>query len=61
MKQKRKLIGKQGVSKAKLLPLSGPEEIVQDLEDVRDMVQAEQEYLRTGGSDFEKAVKRLLN
>ena len=60
MKQKRKLIGNQGVSKAKLLPLSGPEEIVQDLEDVRDMVQAEQEYLRTGGSDFEKAVKRLL-
>jgi hypothetical protein len=42
-----------------LLPIREYEELLQDLEDLRDMLQAEQEYRRTGGKDFEDVVKKL--
>lgn len=57
--QKRTLIGKHGVPMAALLPIRQYEELLQDLEDLRDMLQAEQEYRRTGGKDFEGVVKKL--
>lgn len=52
LEQKRTLIGKHGVPMAALLPIREYEELLQDLEDLRDMLQAEQEYRRTGGKDF---------
>ena len=57
--QKRTLIGKHGVPMAALLSIKEYEELLQDLEDLRDMLQAEQEYRRTGGKDFEDVVKKL--
>lgn len=57
--QKRTFIGKHGVPMAALLPIREYEELLQDLEDLRDMLQAEQEYRRTGGKDFEGVVKKL--
>ncbi len=57
--QKRTLIGKHGVPMAALLPIREYEELLQDLEDLRDMLQAEQEYRRTGGKDFEEVAKKL--
>lgn len=59
MEQKRTLIGKHGVPMAALLPIAEYHELLQDLEDLRDMLQAEQEYRRTGGKDFEGVVKKL--
>jgi prevent-host-death family protein len=59
LQQKRTLIGKHGVPMAALLPIKEYEELLQDLEDLRDMLQAEQEYRRTGGKDFEGFVKKL--
>jgi prevent-host-death family protein len=59
LEQKRTLIGKHGVPMAALLPIREYEELLQDLEDLRDMLQAEQEYRRTGGKNFEDVVKRL--
>jgi prevent-host-death family protein len=59
LEQKRTLIGKHGVPMAALLPIREYEELLQDLEDLRDMLQAEQEYGRTGGKDFEDVVKKL--
>jgi len=59
MQEKRTLIGKHGVPMAALLPIREYEELLQDLDDLRDMLQAEQEYRRTGGKDFENVVKKL--
>ncbi len=59
LEQKRTLIGKHGVPMAALLPIREYEELLQDLEDLRDMLQAEQEFRRTGGRDFEDVVKKL--
>lgn len=59
LEQKRTLIGKHGVPMAALLPIREYEELLQDLEDLRDMLQAEQEYRRTGGKDFQEVVKKL--
>jgi prevent-host-death family protein len=59
LEHKRTLIGKHGVPMAALLPIREYEELLQDLEDLRDMLQAEQEYRRTGGKDFEDVVKKL--
>ncbi len=58
LEQKRTLIGKHGVPMAALLPIREYEELLQDLEDLRDMLQAEQEFRRTGGRDFENVVKK---
>jgi prevent-host-death family protein len=59
LEQKRTLIGKHGVPMAALLPIREYEELLQDLEDLRDLLQAEQEFRRTGGRDFEDVVKKL--
>ena len=59
LENKRTLIGKHGVPMAALLSVNEYEELLQDLEDLRDMLQAEQEYRRTGGKDFEEVVKGL--
>lgn len=59
LEQKRTLIGKHGVPMAALLPIREYEELLQDLEDLRDMLQAEQEFRHTGGRDFEDVVKKL--
>lgn len=57
--QKRTLIGKHGVPMAALLSVAEYRELLDDLEDLRDMFQAEQEYRRTNGKDFEDVVKRV--
>ena len=57
--QKRTLIGKHGVPMAALLSVTEYRDLLEDLEDLRDMLQAEQEYRQTGGKDFEDVVKRL--
>ncbi|MFQ5801639.1 MAG: type II toxin-antitoxin system prevent-host-death family antitoxin [Candidatus Methylomirabilales bacterium] len=59
MERKRIFIGKHGIPMAALLPIAEYEEILQDLEDLRDMHDAEIEYLRRGGRDFEEVVKNL--
>jgi len=59
MDQKRTLIGKHGVPMAALLSVAEYQELLEDLEDLRDMFQAEQEYRRTGGKDFEDVVRKL--
>ena len=59
LEQGRTLLGKHGVLMAALLPIRGYEELLQDLENLRDMLQAEQEYCRTGGRDLEDVVKKL--
>ncbi len=48
MERKRILIGKHGIPMAALLPIVEHEELFQDLEDLRDMHEAEIEYRRTG-------------
>jgi prevent-host-death family protein len=58
LEQKRTLIGKHGVPMATLLPIREYEELLQDVENLRDMLQAEQEFRRTGGRDFEDVVKK---
>lgn len=59
LERKRILIGKHGVPMAALLPIAEYEELLQDLEDLRDMQQAEAEYRRTGGRRLEEVVKAL--
>ena len=59
LEHKRTLIGKHGVPMAALLSVTEYEQLLQDLEDLRDMLQAEQDYRRTGGKDFEEVVKGL--
>ena len=59
LERKRTLIGKHGVPMAALLPIAEYEELLQDLEDLRDMQEAEAEYRRTGGKEFEEVVKGL--
>jgi prevent-host-death family protein len=60
MERKRILIGKHGIPMAALLPIAEYEELLQDLEDLRDMHEAEIEYRRTGGRGFEEVVKKDL-
>ena len=57
LERKRILIGKHGVPMAALLPIAEYEELLQDLEDLRAMQQAEAEYRRTGGKRLEEVVK----
>jgi prevent-host-death family protein len=59
VERKRVLIGKRGVPMAALLPIVEYEELLQDLEDLRDMQEAEVEYGRSGGEKLEEAVKGL--
>lgn len=59
LERKRTLIGKHGVPMAALLPIAEYEELLQDLEDLRDMQEAEAEYRRTGGKTLEGVVKGL--
>lgn len=59
VERKRVLIGKRGVPMAALLPIAEYEELLQDLEDLRDMQEAEAEYRRTGGKKFAEAIKGL--
>ncbi len=59
VERKRILIGKRGVPMAALLPIVEYEELLQDLEDLRDMEEAEAEYRRTGGKRLEEVVKAL--
>lgn len=59
LERKRILIGKHGIPMAALLPIAEYEELLQDLEDLRDMHEAEVEYRHTGGRDFEEVVKNL--
>ena len=59
LERKRILIGKHGVPMAALLPIAEYEELLQDLEDLRAMQQAEAEYRRTGGKRLEEVVKAL--
>ncbi len=59
LERKRILIGKHGIPMVALLPIAEYEELLQDLEDLRDMQQAEAEYRRTGGKRLEEVVKAL--
>jgi len=60
MERKRILIGKHGIPMAALLPIAEYEELLQDLEDLRDMHEAEIEYRRTRGRDFEEVMSKNL-
>lgn len=44
---------------AALLPIAEYEELLQDLEDLRDMQEEEAEYRRTGGKKFAEVIKGL--
>ncbi|MCI0371151.1 MAG: type II toxin-antitoxin system Phd/YefM family antitoxin [candidate division NC10 bacterium] len=57
--RKRILIAKHGIPMAALLPIAEYEELLQDLEDLRDMQEAEADYRRTGGKKLEEVVKAL--
>ena len=57
VERKRILIGKGGVPMAALLPIVEYEELLQELEDLRDMQEAEAEYRRAGGKNLEEIVK----
>jgi hypothetical protein len=59
VRKKRTLLGRQDVASGVPLSIVRSRELLQDLEDLWGMVQAEQEYRRTGGRDFERAVRRL--
>ena len=59
LERKRTLIGKHGVPMAALLPIAEYEELLQDLEDLRDMQEAEAEYRRTCGKRLEEVVRGL--
>lgn len=59
LERKRILIGKHGVPMAALLSIAEYERLLQDLEDLRDMEEAEVEYCRTAGKRLEKVVKAL--
>lgn len=59
VERKRVLIGKRGVPMAALLPIVEYEELLQDLEDLRDMQEAEVGYGRSGGKRLEEVVKAL--
>ena len=59
LERKRILIGKHGVPMAALLPIAEYEELLQDLEDLRDMQEAEVDYGRSGGKKLEEVVKGL--
>ncbi len=57
LERKRILIGKHGVPMAALLPIAEYKGLLQDLEDLRDMQEAEAEYCRTGGKKFGEIAK----
>ncbi|MGH7408962.1 MAG: hypothetical protein ACREKF_13265 [Candidatus Methylomirabilales bacterium] len=59
LEQKGILIGKRGVPMAARLSIVVYEELLQDLEDLRDMQEAEAEYRRTGSKRLEEVVKAL--
>ena len=59
LERKRTLIGKHGIPMAALLPIAEYEELLQDLEDLRDMQEAGEEYRRTGGKKLEEVIKAL--
>lgn len=56
---KRTLVGKRGFPMAALLSIVEYERLLQDLEDLRDMHEAEAEYRRTRGKRLEEVVKAL--
>ncbi len=59
LERKRILIGKHGVPMAALLPIAEYKGLLQDLEDLRDMQEAEAGYRRTGGKKFAEVIKGL--
>lgn len=59
MRKKRTLLGRQDVASGVPLSIVRSRELLQDLEDLRDMLRAELEFRHTGGKDFKEAVKRL--
>lgn len=59
MEHKRVVIGKHGIPMAALLPISEYQDLLQDLEDLRDMHEVETKYRETGGRDFEAVVKTI--
>ena len=59
MRKKRKLLGRHQVASGAWLSIVRSRELLQDLEDLRDILRAEQEFRHTGGQDFEEAVNKL--